>query len=138
MATVVDTIHNDMPPGPEGPGHGGEAVRDAQPVNDRALRSDYVARQHIFPSKVRGKFRNVKWALVAILLGIYWAVPWIRWDRGAAAPDQAAASANAGSVRQSASPARSEARNRSGRRTSKVISGQVIRRAVRPSLVSGS
>ncbi|KQT54944.1 cytochrome c oxidase accessory protein CcoG [Aureimonas sp. Leaf454] len=70
-------------------GADGGAPGDVKPVNDREQRSDYVARQKIFPSKVRGPFRTAKWIIVAILLGIYWATPWIRWDRGPTAPDQA-------------------------------------------------
>lgn len=31
----------------------------------------------------------MKWWLLAVLLGIYYAVPWIRWNRGDALPDQA-------------------------------------------------
>ncbi|WAJ29499.1 cytochrome c oxidase accessory protein CcoG [Antarcticirhabdus aurantiaca] len=90
MATLIDTIRND----PRSPrrglqGVGAEPVRSAEPVNDRELRSDYEARRHIFPSRVHGAFRRIKWTLVALLLGIYWGTPWIRWDRGPAAPDQA-------------------------------------------------
>ncbi|KQT55374.1 hypothetical protein ASG54_20515 [Aureimonas sp. Leaf460] len=66
-----------------------EAIGGTRPVNDREQRSDYVARQKIFPSKVRGTFRTAKWIIVAVLLGIYWVVPWIRWDRGPTAPNQA-------------------------------------------------
>ena len=49
----------------------------------------YVAREPIFPKKVYGKFRNLKWVIMAITLGIYYLVPWIRWDRGPNLPDQA-------------------------------------------------
>ena len=31
----------------------------------------------------------MKWWLMALMLGIYYVTPWIRWDRGAAMPDQA-------------------------------------------------
>lgn len=49
----------------------------------------YVAREPIFPRRVKGSFRTFKWWLMAVLLGIYYLVPWIRWDRGANLPDQA-------------------------------------------------
>ncbi len=49
----------------------------------------YAAREPIFPRKVYGKFRNLKWALMAVMLGIYYITPWLRWDRGAELPDQA-------------------------------------------------
>lgn len=49
----------------------------------------YAAREPVFPRRVKGAFRNLKWALMAFTLGIYYLAPWIRWDRGAALPDQA-------------------------------------------------
>ena len=49
----------------------------------------YAAREPIFPRRVQGKFRNLKWVLMAITLGIYYITPWIRWDRGPGLPDQA-------------------------------------------------
>jgi len=49
----------------------------------------YAAREPIFPRRVKGRFRNLKWALLAVMLGIYYVTPWIRWDRGPGMPDQA-------------------------------------------------
>ena len=49
----------------------------------------YAAREPIFPRRVRGQFRNLKWVLMAVTLGIYYITPWIRWDRGPGMPDQA-------------------------------------------------
>ncbi|ADE84919.1 cytochrome c oxidase accessory protein CcoG [Rhodobacter capsulatus] len=49
----------------------------------------YFAREPIFPRRISGKFRSLKWVLMALMLGIYYILPWIRWDRGAALPDQA-------------------------------------------------
>ncbi|MDX1782480.1 MAG: cytochrome c oxidase accessory protein CcoG, partial [Thalassovita sp.] len=49
----------------------------------------YAAREPIFPRRVKGTFRNLKWILMAITLGIYYLTPWIRWDRGPHLPDQA-------------------------------------------------
>ncbi|MDO6585381.1 cytochrome c oxidase accessory protein CcoG [Salipiger sp. 1_MG-2023] len=49
----------------------------------------YESREPIFPRRVSGPFRNLKWALLAVMLGIYYITPWIRWDRGPALPDQA-------------------------------------------------
>ncbi|MBK5927862.1 cytochrome c oxidase accessory protein CcoG [Rhodobaculum claviforme] len=49
----------------------------------------YAAREPIFPRRVQGRFRNLKWGLMAVMLGIYYITPWIRWDRGPAMPDQA-------------------------------------------------
>ncbi|MBP1807248.1 cytochrome c oxidase accessory protein CcoG [Rubellimicrobium aerolatum] len=49
----------------------------------------YAAREPIFPRRVSGKFRTLKWAIMAVTLGIYYLTPWIRWDRGPELPDQA-------------------------------------------------
>jgi cytochrome c oxidase accessory protein FixG len=49
----------------------------------------FEAREPIFPRRVSGKFRNLKWVLLAAMLGIYYLLPWIRWDRGSNLPDQA-------------------------------------------------
>ena len=49
----------------------------------------YAAREPVFPKRVYGHLRNLKWAVLIITLGIYYITPWIRWDRGPALPDQA-------------------------------------------------
>jgi cytochrome c oxidase accessory protein FixG len=49
----------------------------------------YAAREPVFPRRVKGKFRSLKWVIMAVTLGIYYLTPWIRWDRGPALPDQA-------------------------------------------------
>ncbi len=49
----------------------------------------YASREPIFPRRVSGQFRNLKWILMAFTLGVYYLTPWIRWDRGASMPDQA-------------------------------------------------
>ncbi len=49
----------------------------------------YAAREPIFPRRVTGWFRRLKWWIMAVTLGIYYLTPWIRWDRGPNLPDQA-------------------------------------------------
>jgi cytochrome c oxidase accessory protein FixG len=49
----------------------------------------YKPREPIYPKLVHGQWRRIKWALLILLLGIYYATPWIRWDRPGALPDQA-------------------------------------------------
>ena len=49
----------------------------------------YHKRVKIFPKAVRGNFRRAKWTFMVVLLGIYYLAPWLRWGRGAGAPDQA-------------------------------------------------
>jgi cytochrome c oxidase accessory protein FixG len=61
-------------PKPEPPGDGGGL---------------YASRVKIYPKEAHGTFRNVKWIVMAVTLGIYYLVPWIRWDRGPYLPDQA-------------------------------------------------
>jgi cytochrome c oxidase accessory protein FixG len=52
-------------------------------------KSLYVAREPIFPRRVKGTFRSLKWWIMLVTLGIYYITPWIRWDRGPNLPDQA-------------------------------------------------
>ncbi|UUL84045.1 cytochrome c oxidase accessory protein CcoG [Sphingomonas sp. S1-29] len=43
----------------------------------------------IFPKAVDGAFRRFKWVVMIVTLAIYYITPWLRWDRGPYAPDQA-------------------------------------------------
>lgn len=49
----------------------------------------YAAREPIFPRRVKGRFRNLKWWIMGVTLAIYYLTPWIRWNRGPELPDQA-------------------------------------------------
>lgn len=49
----------------------------------------YANRARIYPQKVEGPFRRFKWAVLILLLAIYYLAPWLRWDRGPGVPDQA-------------------------------------------------
>jgi cytochrome c oxidase accessory protein FixG len=49
----------------------------------------YAARKKVFPQAVSGRFRRIKWAFMAFALGLYYLLPFVRWDRGAGAPNQA-------------------------------------------------
>lgn len=49
----------------------------------------YAEAVKIHPRKVKGTFRNLKWWTVIVLLGFYHLAPFLRWDRGPGAPDQA-------------------------------------------------
>ena len=63
---------------------------EAEPVNSARLRQPlYAPRKKIFPKRATGSFRTFKWIVMAITLGIYYLTPWLRWDRGPYAPDQA-------------------------------------------------
>ncbi|WP_412777381.1 cytochrome c oxidase accessory protein CcoG [Thalassospira lucentensis] len=59
---------------------------DGEDDRDQPL---YKTRDKVYPKRVSGYFRNLKWFALIALLAIYWVVPWLRWDRGPTAPDQA-------------------------------------------------
>lgn len=62
---------------------------DVKAVASKAAREDYAVRQKIYPKLAHGTFRKIKWAVMAVTLGIYYLLPWIRWDRGPTLPNQA-------------------------------------------------
>ena len=67
----------------------GVARSEAEASNSAANRKLYAARMPIYPKEVEGRYRNLKWVMMALTLSIYYLVPWIRWDRGPNAPHQA-------------------------------------------------
>ncbi|MDP2120354.1 MAG: cytochrome c oxidase accessory protein CcoG [Hoeflea sp.] len=63
---------------------------DAEAVNAAWKRKPlYEARKKIFPKRAEGTYRRFKWLVMLVTLGIYYITPWLRWDRGPFAPDQA-------------------------------------------------
>ena len=52
-------------------------------------KSLYAKREPVYPKAVDGRFRRLKWLVMAVTLTIYYVTPWLRWDRGPYAPDQA-------------------------------------------------
>lgn len=49
----------------------------------------FEKQRKIYPRRVWGKFRKLKWLAMGVLLAIYYTVPWMRWNRGEYAPSQA-------------------------------------------------
>ncbi len=49
----------------------------------------YASAKKVYPQSVKGLYRNIKWAVLAICLGIYYFLPFLRWNRGPNLPDQA-------------------------------------------------
>jgi len=49
----------------------------------------YARREPVFNRRIDGRFRRLKWGIMALCLAVYWITPWLRWDRGSHAPDQA-------------------------------------------------
>ena len=62
---------------------------DVAAVNKAAGGGLYSKYKKIYPKLAFGKFRLIKWVVMAVLLGIYYVVPWIRWPRAPGLPDQA-------------------------------------------------
>ena len=49
----------------------------------------YASAKKIYPRQVDGFYRQVKWALLVMTLGVYYLTPFLRWDRGPSEPNQA-------------------------------------------------
>ena len=62
---------------------------DVKAVNRKQDRALYAAREKVYPKLAHGRFRTAKWLVMAVTLGIYYALPWLRWYRGPDLPDQA-------------------------------------------------
>ena len=48
-----------------------------------------IGQQAVVPQSVLGRMRRIKWALLCLCLFVYYAVPFLRWDRGPGEPSQA-------------------------------------------------
>jgi len=83
----MNLIHNK--PAPREQAAEGVDRHDAEAVNDPRRRELYKKREPIYPKLVYGKFRAAKWVFLVLALGAYYLLPFARWDRGPAAPDQA-------------------------------------------------
>jgi len=49
----------------------------------------YAPARKVYPRKVSGFYRRLKWTVLIVTLGIYYLLPFVRWNRGAGAPAQA-------------------------------------------------
>ena len=58
-------------------------------MSDSAPIQFFAKQKKIYPRRVWGRFRKLKWLAMITLLTIYYGAPWLRWDRGEHAPDQA-------------------------------------------------
>lgn len=78
-------------PAPSSPEFAAEGVHryDVQAVNNEAARRLYKARVPIYPKRVQGAYRRLKWVVMAATLAVYYILPWVRWPRGVGEPDQA-------------------------------------------------
>ncbi len=73
----------------DGAGKAGRAPEPLPDPDDDDYPPLYRSRQKIFPKAVSGFFRRLKWQIMGVTLAVYYLTPWIRWDRGDGAPDQA-------------------------------------------------
>ena len=49
----------------------------------------YAKHKKVYPQKITGHFRTLKWKVTAAIMAFYFLAPWIRWDRGEGQADQA-------------------------------------------------
>jgi cytochrome c oxidase accessory protein FixG len=49
----------------------------------------YEAAKKVYPQKVWGAYRRLKWIVLFVALGVYYILPFIRWGRGPDEPSQA-------------------------------------------------
>lgn len=49
----------------------------------------FAKQEKVYPKRVWGKYRKLKWITMILTLGIYYLAPFIRWERGPGIPDQA-------------------------------------------------
>ena len=92
MHTLFDISARTAPAGPAG-----QAPRPARAPGPAASPPPspkgpalYKKREPIYPKLVHGPWRRIKWAVLSVLLGVYYITPWLRWDRPGDLPDQAA------------------------------------------------
>jgi len=85
--SIGSITDNGQPGGAPPPAEGVERA-DVEAVNV-GRGTIFEKRKKIYPQRVHGAFRNFKWLVMIVTLGIYYVTPWIRWDRGPGAPDQA-------------------------------------------------
>jgi len=64
-------------------------MRHADDLANRARNRYFEKRRKVFPRQIDGSFRRFKWLAMIVTLAIYYVTPWIRWDRGPYAPNQA-------------------------------------------------
>ena len=80
----------DLTPGPGSPDAGGP-VSAADSARRKTIFGGglYAARQTIHPKLVHGRWRQIKWVMMAVTLAVYYGAPWLRWNRPGDLPDQA-------------------------------------------------
>ncbi len=62
---------------------------NADPNIFDAAASNFAKRKGVYPKAVNGFYRRLKWGVMIVTLTIYYVTPWLRWERGTYAPNQA-------------------------------------------------
>ena len=63
--------------------------RQRQLQQEEAGQHLYANRVRVYPKSVSGPVRRFKWAVLIGCLGLYYLLPWLRWERGVKQPNQA-------------------------------------------------
>jgi cytochrome c oxidase accessory protein FixG len=61
-------------------------------MNAREVHADipfFAPSPKVYPQQVSGRYRRIKWTVLVVTLGIYYFLPFLRWDRGPNLPNQA-------------------------------------------------
>jgi cytochrome c oxidase accessory protein FixG len=89
MPTLIDNTRPrpETPPGSEARAAVSAAAR-AKGKGD-ARGGLYKPREPIYPKRVSGRWRTIKWILLVATLAVYYITPWIRWARPGDLPQQA-------------------------------------------------
>ena len=67
----------------------GVEIEDIKSVREQKSDPFFARRVQVYPKQISGRFRRFKWTALFVLLVVYYLLPWVRWDRGPNAPDQA-------------------------------------------------
>jgi cytochrome c oxidase accessory protein FixG len=73
--------------------HDVEAIRQPKAKrsgakSDDAPKGSWAEKPRIYSKLAKGNFRNAKWIVMLMTLGIYYLLPWLRFDRGEGLPNQ--------------------------------------------------
>ena len=69
--------------------HIGKTERELREHQEQAEDQLYASRVRVYPKAVSGPVRRFKWGVLIFCLGLYYLLPWLRWQRGVTLPRQA-------------------------------------------------
>ncbi|MGJ4948054.1 cytochrome c oxidase accessory protein CcoG [Bradyrhizobium sp. HKCCYLS20291] len=90
MAITIEIDHARTRRMAQGEGQSQGKTQVRSPVRSSgSSRSPRQAGGPVVPQGVKGPIRRLKWLILVLTLGVYYVTPFIRWNRGPNAPDQA-------------------------------------------------